>query len=201
MIALIFFGIIALVMLYQMFNLLGRNVGFQADKEAKPQTLEPKKGASMPLVIEPASVPSIEITNLDKLKAKDPSFDPQEFLLKSRDLYEKIVLGFNQGDMTGFNNILAQKVLDSFTKAIASRQGEAQELRFVGPVKTDFDAIDVDGDKAILTVRFLCEIAQKQDKESGLEVFRRTAELWTFERLASKTSQDWIIMKIKGAKP
>jgi predicted lipid-binding transport protein (Tim44 family) len=84
---LIFAGIAAVV-LFQLYNVLGKKVGRQPQEDARAPALP---AAEAPTV-RPA-LDAITLAAISGLRARDPQFDPQKFLDGARQAYETIVRG------------------------------------------------------------------------------------------------------------
>lgn len=203
---LIILGAIAAFILFQLYNVLGRRVGFKPDEQpSQPQV------AADEAVIE--SIPRIEkkpeaprIPNLEQLKARDTSFNELNFIEKSREVYESVVIAFNKGEIEAVRDKLDPPVYQVFADAIAARDASTppDTVSFVDTPKADFDAIDLNDDAAVVRVRFLSEIAyHKADADTSVEpvkAYRRTAEYWTFRKGLKSATQPWILTKVEAAK-
>jgi predicted lipid-binding transport protein (Tim44 family) len=224
---LIFLGIFAAYVLFQLFNVLGRKVGFQS--EDKPIIVSPEQ-AEAPIRIERV-IESPKIANLDVLKASDAQFSESAFVDKVRETYEQVVKAFHIGDLSPVKDKLNQAVFDGFNKAIAARsQPNATILSFIDPPKADIDSIDVGSDKAQIKVRFLAELmfelpqkqhaeepvveeakdtkkaksktkaATEEEAQDASKTHRRTAEYWTFEKPLKSANAQWVLNGVKAAK-
>ena len=151
----IIFAIVAVVILVQLYNVLGRKVGFRA--EDKPVTV---KGEEFELAgkgdkqIEGSRTP-----NLDMLKTRDANFNELNFLEKARETYEQIVVAFHKGELDTVKDRLSEAVYGVFSKAVAGRPAPDDHLSFVGQPKADIDIIDFKDDVAQIRVRFLSELS------------------------------------------
>lgn len=194
---LILFGLIALVVLYQLFNVLGRKVGFQADQQAKSEITETQPLRSLSEAI--SEKPSIE--NLEALKAKEPQFNEVAFLERCRDTYESVLLAFHRGNLSPILNRLSPKVGDSFQEAISQRaESVSTEINFVESPKADFHEIQIDSKPIRIVVRFLAEIKEIAENDQKSLSHRRTAELWTFEKSGQDAPLDWVLIRVKAAR-
>jgi predicted lipid-binding transport protein (Tim44 family) len=200
-IQLVIFGIIAAVVLYQLYAVLGRRVGRQPEDAAetvKPlPAVDPDKPAAEREVIHGAA-----LTGLAALRARDASFDTGRFLAGSRSAYEMIVTAFAERDRDTLKGLLAPKVLAGFEKVMADREakGETETVEFLHPPRADVDSIDVDGDTARVRVRFLAEHRVRSKTDAGEAVEdRRTAEAWTFERNLNSRDPNWTLARVDAA--
>ncbi|TPW05094.1 MAG: import inner membrane translocase subunit Tim44 [bacterium] len=92
-------AVIAAVVLFQLYNLLGKKVGRQPedDARAKPATVTnasaPDQTAGRPHVLD-----AVTLASIAGLKARDPAFDPVRFLEGARQAHETIVRAYASGD-------------------------------------------------------------------------------------------------------
>ena len=228
MIALVIFAVIAVVILFQLYNVLGRRVGFRA--EEKPATPKPD---GFELVAKPEKlVETPRIPNLDQLKSRDANFNEVNFVEKARETYEQVVLAYHKGDLDGIKDRLTPDVYKAFSGALADRQATTPEtLSFVDTPKADIDIIDFREDAAQIRVRFLSELAYEakpeapapktlaeetladdvapsavpvtpatKDAEKPHKVYKRTAEDWTFQKGMRNQGNPWVLAKVEAAK-
>ena len=197
---LIIFAGLAVVVLYQLYTVLGRRVGRQPDEQAAAAAAV--AGRAPERIAEPAD-DGVELTGLAAVKAIDPGFDLSRFLNGSKAAYEMIVKAFAEGDKTTLGNLLAPAVLTGFATAIDQRvaDGRTEVVEFTQPPRADLDRADVDDvDRARLTVRFLAEFRSRTKGPEGEGIDdRRTAELWTFERRLKNRDPNWLLVRVDAA--
>lgn len=155
-IPLVIFAVVAVVILVNLYNVLGRKVGFRADeKAAAPKTEEGLElGARTERAVEGPRVP-----NLENLKTRDANFNEINFLEKARETYEQVVVAFHKGELDAVKDKLSEKVMTSFSAAVDGRSAPpANTISFVDAPKTDIDTIDFKEDVAQIRVRFLSEL-------------------------------------------
>lgn len=200
---LVIFALIAAVVLFQLYNVLGKRVGRQPeDKKAEaaaPPTAAPPAGAE--LRREPPLEPALaEATS--QLKARDPAFDPVKFLDGARQAYVTIVSAYAAGDRETLKPLLASPVMASFEAVMATREseGRTEAVEFLHPPRADLDELEVDGDVARARVRFLGELRTRSKGPEGEAVDdRRTAEVWTFERPVGAPDPNWTLVRVEAA--
>lgn len=224
MIELIFFGIVAAFVLFQLINVLGRKVGFQSeDKPVAVKSDQAEAPARLERLVEQAKIP-----NLDVLKTRDTQFNETLFIEKTRETYEQVVKAFHNGDLTPIKDRLSQTVYEGFDQAIKNRKEQnLTTLSFIDPPKADIDTIDVIDDKARIKVRLLAELlyeeprkpdeapsfedapktkmnAQKakaeEEAHNHTKTYRRTAEYWTFEKSLKLGHNPWLLQNVKAVK-
>jgi predicted lipid-binding transport protein (Tim44 family) len=195
MFELIILAVLAGVVLYQLYSVLGRRVGRQPEDLPAPALPEPRAPA-------PEIPDGIELTGLAALKARDPDFEVGRFLAGARTAYEMVVKAFAEGDRETLNKLLAPHVLAGFESAMAQREaeGRSEKVDFLTPPRADLDEVDVDGSAARARVRFLGEYRARSKGPEGEAVDdRRTAELWTFQRNLNSRDPNWTLIQVDPA--
>ncbi len=197
---LIIFAVLAAVVLYQLYAVLGRRIGRQPDDMTAPEraALENSRPAELEAVDPDAPAP----TGLAAVRARDPNFDVGGFLNGARQAYEMIVIAFAAGDRETLRNLLAPAVYESFEGAIDTREAEdrTEKVEFLHAPRADLERIDVDNDVARAVVRFLAEFRSRSKGPEGEAVDdRRTAELWTFERNLNSRDPNWTLVHVDAA--
>lgn len=200
------FAGIAVFVLFQLYNVLGKKVGRQPQDDARTPVLPTAEATP----VRPA-LDAITLAAISGLRARDPQFDPQKFLDGSRQAYETIVRGYASGDRAALKPLLAPAVMESFETGIAAREtrGETEQVEFLHAVRADLESATAEGDKAIAKVRFLAELRSKiilpeaeatpgAPAEPRIEE-RRTAEHWTFERTLGAADPNWVLARVEPA--
>ena len=149
----IFFLIAAVVIFFQLRNVLGRRTGNERppfdpytaartrDKQEAPAGGDgvvalPRKRA--PGEAAPDAYGAIDAyakpeTDLNKglraIRDADPSFDPKTFIDGAKMAYEMIVMSYADGDRKTLKNLLSRDVYDGFVAAIADRGNARQDGR------------------------------------------------------------------------
>ncbi|MFC3071270.1 TIM44-related membrane protein TimA [Phenylobacterium soli] len=198
---LIIFAGLAVLILYQLYSVLGRRVGRQP--EDTPATEAARSG------VRPAERPmeqveeGVTLTGLAAVKARDPGFDVGHFLAGAKSAYEMIVKAFSEGDRATLKNLLSAPVMASFDAAIAAREaeGRTETVEFLHTPRADLEKAELAaGDLAQMTVRFLAEFRARSKGPEGEAVDdRRTAELWTFERSLKSRDPNWTLIHVDAA--
>lgn len=201
MIQLVIFAIIAAVILYQLYAVLGRRVGRQPEDVAETP-ITPTGGDLDKPAGDRDAIHGVMLTGLAALRAKDPNFDTTRFLAGARSAYEMIVTAFAEGDRETLHGLLAAKVMSAFDKGITDREGrgETQTVEFLHPPRADIDKIEVEDNTARIRVRFLAEhrLRSKTDEGEAVED-RRTAEVWSFERNLNSRDPNWTLVRVDAA--
>lgn len=197
---LIILAVLAAVVLYQLYSVLGKRVGRQPEDMAKVDVGAPNTETVL------APLPSIEgeaaLTGLAALRAKDTSFDVGRFLAGAKGAYEMIVTSFAKGDRDTLKRLLSSDVMAGFESAIATREaeGRTETVEFLQTPRADLEKVDVAGDMARVAVRFLAELRSRTKGPEGEGVDdQRTAELWTFERNLKSRDPNWTLVHVDAA--
>lgn len=207
--SLVIFAVIAAVVLFQLYNVLGKKVGRQPQEDAKKPLLPGAPGPEGPVKLAPMD--AVALAAAASLRARDPAFDPAKFIEGARQAYETIVRGYASGDRAALKPLLTPAVLDSFEHGIAAREtrGETEQVEFLHPPRADLEVASAEGERAVAKVRFLAEIRSKILPPEGEATpgapadprieERRTAELWTFERTLGAADPNWVLARVEPA--
>lgn len=208
--SIVFFAVIAAVLLFQLYNVLGKKVGRQPEdnaqkaKSAKTAILAPGlpksvdgKGQQGP-VMDPALAAAIS-----GLKERDPAFDPARFVEGARQAYETIIRAYARGDREALRPLLTDKVMASFDAGISQRElaGTVETVELVSPPRADIELATVEDNLAKARVRFLAEVRSTVTQDGGEShtTERRTAEVWTFERKLGANDPNWSLARVEAA--
>jgi predicted lipid-binding transport protein (Tim44 family) len=195
---LVVFAVIAAVVLFQLYAVLGRRVGRQPEDAEALTPPVPDAGPAL----EKDTVQGAALTGLAALRQRDPAFDTTKFLAGAKSAYQMIVTAFAERDRETLKDLLAPKVLAGFEKVMVDREakGEVETVEFLHPPRADVESIDVDADLARIRVRFLAEHRARTKTDEGEAVEdRRTAESWTFERNLNSRSPSWVLARVDAA--
>jgi predicted lipid-binding transport protein (Tim44 family) len=196
---LIILAILAVVVLYQLYAVLGRRMGRQPG-DAKPAPARP--AAREPLRPAEEPKPRLEAEGLAALRTRDPRFDPEHFLQGARSAYETIVRGFAAGDREALRRLVAPEAMTAFEQGIDAREaeGRSEAVEFQHAPRADLDKVELNGDRARVRTRFLAEFRSRTKGPEGEAVDdRRTAELWTFERDLTSPDPNWTLVRVEAA--
>ncbi len=142
------------------------------------------------------------IGGLAAIKARDPAFDIGQFLNGARQAYQMIVKAFAVGDRETLKPLISPQVMEGFEAAIKAREaeGRTESVDFLQTPRADFEGINLSGDLAKASVRFLAELRNRSKGPSGEAVDdHRTAEIWTFERNLKSRNPNWTLVHVDTA--
>lgn len=228
MLVLVILGVVAVVILFQLYNVLGRKAGFRVEDKAlgaKPEDFD----TTTRLLDRPSD--AARMPNLEVLKTRDVNFNEINFLEKARETYEQVVLAFHKGELDTIKDRLSERVFGTFRKAVSERAApHTDTISFVDPPKADIDTVDFNDDTAQVRVRFLSELAYesaavveepvpvtdgpeeklievappvtvaKKAEPKSNKVYRRTAEFWTFQKALRGQNSAWLLTRVEAAK-
>lgn len=193
----IILGVLAGVVLFQLYAVLGRKVGRGPEAAPHPQVSAAPLDAPKLAPSAPGEAPAL--TGLAALRARDANFDAGQFLQGARQAYQMIVKAFAEGDRSTLKPLLAAPVMASFEIAIAEREaaGRSETVEFLQPPRADLENVSVVNDIAHAAVRFLAELRCRTKDAAGEAVDdRRTAEVWTFERDIKSRNPNWMLVHV-----
>jgi len=199
LIELIIFAVLAGVVLYQLYSVLGRRVGRQPEDMAAPA---PAPASNDEERQTEAMLDDAPAAGLAALRAHDPNFDVGAFLHGARQAYEMVVVAFAKGDRDTLKPLLAAPMMDTFESAMATREseGRTEQVEFLHPPRADLERVETAGDLGRAVVRFLAEFRSRSKGPEGEAVDdRRTAELWTFERSLASRDPNWTLVHVDTA--
>jgi predicted lipid-binding transport protein (Tim44 family) len=196
---LIILAALAAVVLFQLYAVLGRRVG-RGPEDARPPVTPPEPQRLAPSAVEGGAGPSAG--GVAALRARDPSFDVAAFLQGARQAYQMIVTAFATGDRATLRPLLSDEVMTGFDAAIREREseGRTESVDFLQPPRADFEGVNLIGDLAKASVRFLAEFRSRSKGPEGETVDdRRTAEIWTFQRNLKSRDPNWTLVHVDAA--
>jgi predicted lipid-binding transport protein (Tim44 family) len=196
---LIILGVLAAVVLFQLYAVLGRRIGRgPGDLTPTPVTGAPEQPMPLPAPTGDATA----VSGLAAVRARDPSFDVAHFLQGARGAYQVIAGAFASGDRAALKPLLAPQVLENFEAEMTRREteGHNERIEFPQQPRADLESIDIKGDIAHASVRFLAEIRSRLAGPQGeTSEERRTAEVWTFERNLKSRDPNWKLIHVDAA--
>jgi predicted lipid-binding transport protein (Tim44 family) len=216
----IFFLVAAVVIFFQLRNVLGRRTGSERppfdpytagrtrDDAQKPEnvvSLPRKRGPGEPAIDAYAAIDAFAKpdTDLNKglraIKDNDPAFDPKTFVDGAKMAYEMIVMAYADGDRKTLKNLLSREVYDGFVAAIGDREAKSEKIQssFVGIDKADIVSAEMKGSEAHITLRIVSElISATRDKAGAVidgdpETVAEVKDVWTFARDTRSRDPNW----------
>ena len=207
----IFFAVLAAVICFQLFSVLGRRDGHETEEEDRPLPRSSVEEAP-----EPAAhtyTPPAEEENLPEWarQVRDvyPGFQVGEFLTGAKAAYEMIVEAFAQNNLSEVKPFIAPSVYKAFEMAVKARDDAKQtsELQFVGIEKADVDGTKIDGGFVKVTVTFFSDQIRVLRDENGDVIegdpnrIDRVKDRWTFSRPVHSSDPNWQLVATGGHEP
>jgi predicted lipid-binding transport protein (Tim44 family) len=216
----IFFLVAAIVIFFQLRNVLGRRTGSERppfdpytagrkrEKEAEGNdnvvSLPRKRANGEPdetyAAIDAAAPPPSDLNKgLRAIKDAEPGFDPKTFVEGAKMAYEMIVMAYADGDRKTLKNLLSREVYDGFVAAIAERENRAEKIQssFVGIDKVDIVGAEMKGTEAHITLRIVSELISATRNKAGEvidgdpETVAEVKDVWTFARDTRNRDPNW----------
>lgn len=214
----IFFLVAAVVIFYQLRNVLGRRTGNERPPHdpytRTPETpAAPENVVSLPRrrlgdaapVVDYAAIDAVApegtpINNgLRAIRQADPTFDPKIFVDGAKMAYEMIVMSYADGDRRALKNLLSREVYDGFVSAIADREERSEKVQssFVGIDKADIAGAEMKGSEAHVTLRIVSELISATRNAAGEvidgdpETVVEVKDVWTFARDTRSRDPNW----------
>ncbi|TIQ17083.1 MAG: Tim44/TimA family putative adaptor protein [Mesorhizobium sp.] len=216
----IFFLVAAVVIFFQLRNVLGRRTGSERppfdpytagrtrDDAQKPEnvvSLPRKRAPGEPAndayaAIDAFAKPDTDLNKgLRAIKDNDPAFDPKSFVDGAKMAYEMIVMAYADGDRKTLKNLLSREVYDGFLAAIGDREAKSEKIQssFVGIDKADIVSAEMKGSEAHITLRIVSElISATRDKAGAVidgdpETVAEVKDVWTFARDTRSRDPNW----------
>jgi predicted lipid-binding transport protein (Tim44 family) len=215
----IFFLVAAVVIFYQLRNVLGRRTGNERppfDPYTAGRTREndnaPENVVSLPrrkdapeqadnyAEIDAVAQPGTDLNKgLRAIRDAEPGFEPKTFVDGAKLAYEMIVMAYADGDRRTLKNLLSREVYDGFVAAISDRESRSEKVQssFVGIDKADIVSAEMKGSEAHITLRIISElISATLDKggeviDGDPETVAEVKDVWTFARDTRSSDPNW----------
>lgn len=217
----IFFLVAAIVIFFQLRNVLGRRTGNErppVDPYSSPRSRVGDQDVSNENVVslprrKPAGEPETPYAAIDAFAApgtslnaglrairdNDQSFEPKTFVEGAKMAYEMIVMAYADGDRRTLKNLLSREVFDGFVSAIADRESRQEKIQssFVGINKAEIVNAEMKGSEAHVTLRIVSELISATLNGAGEvidgdpETVAEVKDVWTFARDTRSKDPNW----------
>jgi predicted lipid-binding transport protein (Tim44 family) len=211
------FAVIAVVLVFRLRAVLGRRTGTERRRDglsprsaqpAPPPTVAPPARAEAPIALPSrprlvaAAGAELGDPAVAQLLSADPGFNRDAFLDGARAAFAIVVQAFAEGDRAKLQPLLSPEVFKSFGDAIAVREraGEKQETKLVAIKSADIESVQLEGDTAMVTVKFVSQQMLATRGRDGAVVEGdpdRTidqTDLWTFARAIRSRDPNWTLI-------
>ncbi len=217
----IFFLIAAIVIFFQLRNVLGRRTGNERPPfdpyssrraEAKDEAAPAENVVSLPrrkggaeaenayAAIDAVAKPGTDLNRgLRAIRDADASFEPKSFAEGAKMAYEMIVMAYADGDRRTLKNLLSREVYDGFVAAIADRESRNEKIQssFVGIDKAEIVNAEMKGSEAHVTLRVVSQLVSATRNAAGEvidgdpETVAEVKDVWTFARDTRSRDPNW----------
>ncbi len=163
----------------------------------QPDRAAPAEGGA-PIQVAPEAVDGV-----NRIRAADRTFDPIGFAKGGRQAFEMIVGSFAKGDAATLRNLLDGPTFTAFESAMRERMAKQQtlETNLIGFLSSDVVAAEMEGTRALVTIRFVTEQINVTRNVDGLAVdgnpntVERVTDLWTFARETRSEDPNWLLVR------
>lgn len=208
LIQLLFLAVVVVFLVMRLMAVLGTREGFEPKQEEKPgrraDHLKVIDGTEDPDIADFAEADSPTGRALAEMKRVDRTFSVGEFVAGSRQAYEMILMGFEQGDLKLLESLLAPDIYERFSAAIHEREEKGYEVSatFIGVREISLKSarFDPDEKEGEVTMRFVGELTSVVKDRDGNVVegsaseIKRQTNIWTFARLMGTDNPNWLLV-------
>lgn len=215
----IFFAMVAAFLVLRLRSVLGRRTGNERPNEGflrngtGPTTNGPDNVIELPdrrrAVAEGPQDPYVGTpvgAGITQIRMADPSFAPQPFLDGAKVAFEMILGAYALGDTKALKPLLAPDVYRGFETAISERAqaGETQESELIGFKSVDLVEAEMEGRKALVTVKFVTEQVNAVRNSGGQVVdgdpnrIAEVVDIWTFGRDTRARDPNWQLVATRS---
>ncbi len=211
-IQIVILAIIAAVLGYKLYSVLGRRAEHEEEPIAPPrdnqardnqQINTPAAGAPVAALPEqraPRVLPAVE-QGVRAIAAADSRFDISSFIEGAKGAYAMVLEAFWEGDRETLRELCDNDVYASFDAAITTREdaGETLDNRLVRIEEAQIDRAQIDGRTARIAVRFVADIAAVTRDSEGtviagsLDDAIESRDVWTFMRDVKANDPNWLL--------
>lgn len=209
----IFFAVVAGIILYRLKDVLGEKTGFQG-KEDSPQENEAPvhraDSAENPVV---TPFPTKHFTSsqdtpnasaqkgLDQINKADPSFNKEHFLAGASQALQTILAAYAKGEKETLRELVSRDVFKIFNVSIDARRRAKQTLEstFERLLSTEILKATLDKKNATIQIKFVSERTDVlYDKKGTIlqgnpDTINKCIDIWTFERKITDANPNWTL--------
>lgn len=215
MLDIIIFAVVALLLVVKLGSVLGRR-GEDEHRPADLYRFPGPDGSHGDEVATPPERPAPTAEELDsmdpleagiaRIKTADPSFRETEFVKGARKAFEVILEAFAEGDTATLKSLLDNTVYENFAADMEAREkaGHRLETTIVGIEESEIVKAAMDGDLALVSVRFVTDQVNAHKDAAGETVAGdpsrvvRHTDVWTFCRNTRKRDPNWLLVRTGG---
>lgn len=216
---LIFFAVVAVFVLYRLYQVLGTRTGHERPPELPDRTEMSKPAASAPDVkprgdnVTPLPRPARNAVpepilagpaaeGVAAIAQVDKGFSAAQFLEGAKGAHDMIVHAFAAGDRKSLKPLLEADVYASFDRAITEREvaGYKYEYTLVSQRSAEMVDATLRGRAAEVTVKFVSDVMSVTRDAAGAVVegvagvVREVTDVWTFARDTRSSDPNWKVV-------
>ncbi len=156
--------------------------------------------------IEPAYQGTAFEAGLVQIKMADPAFSATAFLEGAGTAFEMIVTAYAKHDIDTLKPLLSSDVYARFATSIQQREerGETMETELVVLKPPKLEAVEVQGTRAVIDLRFQSEqVNIVKDKtgaviEGDREHVESVTDIWTFAHELASADPNWMLIATRS---
>ena len=207
------FAILAAVIFFKLFNVLGRRTGHEqpppapmtspvADNDVQNTVLKFKREED-----DHADEDADPLKRgLNRIRLADRNFDLEQFLSGARHVFGVILDSFHKGDLDPVGQFLDEEVHQSFSHALADRDSDGMRRQIELVAINGCEAIEAEmADRhARITVRFESEqidvVKDGEDRIIAGDPSRtiEVTDIWTFSRDTGSRDPNWLLVATRS---
>lgn len=210
------FAVIAGVILFRLYTVLGRRTGHEAPPReslrlSNGQTdTPPPKDNVVPLPSRAEQIaerPADPVARgLFDIKLADRGFETEHFVAGAKHAYELVVTAFARGDRTQLRPLLGGEVFTAFDSVISGREQrrERVEFTFVGFKDVKIVHAALKGRAAEITIAIGAQFISATLNGDGAAIdgdakaVRDVTDVWTFTRDIRARDPNWLLVATSG---
>jgi predicted lipid-binding transport protein (Tim44 family) len=204
----------AIIIFWRLRSVLGQRTGYERPApdlvRPKPAEAADQSGESAQLGVKEDRHPppvwkghapegSQTAKALEAIAAKSSNFTVTDFLRGASLAYEMVLEAFARGDKQALKPLLSRDVMQGFSEAIDERVRARRDmtLQFVGIKKAELALAELEGNRALLAVRFVAEVIGATKDQAGKVIdgdereVRELRDQWVFERDITARDPNW----------
>ena len=215
----IFLAMVAGFIILRLRSVLGRRTGHEPPRKTRtkqsPQrkadnvvSMPPPRGERDEMVLDTESAyqgTALE-SGLRQVRAADPSFEAAGFLAGAAKAFEMIVAAFAKNELNTLKPLLSPEVYSQFASMVQDREsrGETMETEIITTRPPTLEGIEMDNEKAIVSVRFQSEQVNVIKDQSGVVIdgdedhIESVTDIWTFARDTSSPDPNWLLIATRS---
>jgi predicted lipid-binding transport protein (Tim44 family) len=202
----IFFAVVAALVLGRLYQVLGQNRGAEpppersvSDFRAQPSgstkadiSPDSDSDASNVIHLKPKAYDGPGAQGLAAIAAQQRGFSPESFIDGARQAYAMIVSAYGSGDEAALKPLVDQDVFEAYQAVMAQRLADnAHKIEVVRISDAVILDAELDGRTARIDVSFTADLAEGGD---GL---RAADEVWSFERIIDSRNPNWLLSAVQ----